>query len=347
MKTAALVVPKYLQGNNIFNEYSKDNRDDVFSSFIELKKEFTKYGVSLNTIDITSVDDAEIVLYYNMPSPQTRVADRCKSLLILAESEMIRKDNYAPILHENFSQIFTWHDDLVDGIKYHKLSYSHKFPFKIKREPKKKLCVLISANKKSRHHLELYSERVRAIKWFEENHPDDFDLYGVGWDCYRFDGPRLVRALNKLPALPKLVAKVCRQKFNSYKGVVADKKEIMSRYYFSICYENARDIPGYITEKLFDSFFAGCVPIYWGASNVLDYVPENCFIDKRRFTSYSELYKYISTIRESEFIDYLDNIDSYIASDRKHQFSDKYFAGKICSVTISQCKKNGFESAES
>jgi hypothetical protein len=42
---------------------------------------------------------------------------------------------------------------------------------------------------------------------------------------------------------------------------VDSKKNTLEKYKFSICYENARDIPGYITEKIFDCFFAGCVPI--------------------------------------------------------------------------------------
>ena len=347
MKSAALVVPKYLQGNNIFNADSKNNRDDIFSPFIQLKKEFAKYGVELNTSDITAVCNASLVLYYNMPRRKLTPCEWQKSFLILSESHVIRKDNYDFARHSEFNKVFTWHDGLVDGVKYHKLSYSHKFPSQVKRALRRKLCVLIAANKKSKHQLELYSERVRAIKWFEENHPDDFDLYGVGWNRYKFDGSRPVRALNKLPFLPEVVAKCCGQRFNSYKGVVSDKKEVMAQYYFSICYENAKDIPGYITEKLFDSFFAGCVPIYWGANNVLDYVPENCFVDKRKFASYSELYKYISTIRESEFVDYLDNIDSYIASNRKYQFSDKYFAEQICSVIISKCLENDVESVKS
>jgi hypothetical protein len=25
---------------------------------------------------------------------------------------------------------------------------------------------------------------VEAIKWFEKNHPEDFDFYGIGWDRY-------------------------------------------------------------------------------------------------------------------------------------------------------------------
>ena len=36
-------------------------------------------------------------------------------------------------------------------------------------------------------------------------------------------------------------------------------------------------VKGYITEKIFDSFFAGVVPIYWGAENITDYVPKSLY----------------------------------------------------------------------
>lgn len=35
-----------------------------------------------------------------------------------------------------------------------------------------------------------------------------------------------------------------------------------TKHYF--CFENVRDLPGYITEKIFDCFFAEYIPIYWG-----------------------------------------------------------------------------------
>jgi hypothetical protein len=50
-----------------------------------------------------------------------------------------------------------------------------------------------------------------------------------------------------------------------------------------------RDEPGWITEKIFDCMRADCVPVYWGASNVLDYVDPEAFVDRRRFASNSEL----------------------------------------------------------
>lgn len=98
---------------------------------------------------------------------------------------------------------------------------------------------------------------------------------------------------------------------------------------FSICYENAKNIPGYITEKIFDSFFAGCIPIYWGANNIDKYVPKECFIDKRDFPTYDELFKYISTMSGKTIGEYLESIEKYLRSDDSEQFTSTYFANTI------------------
>ena len=49
----------------------------------------------------------------------------------------------------------------------------------------------------------------------------------------------------------------------------------MQHYRFYICYENTEGVEDYITEKIFDCFAAGFVPIYWGASNIEKYIPKN------------------------------------------------------------------------
>jgi hypothetical protein len=45
-----------------------------------------------------------------------------------------------------------------------------------------------------------------------------------------------------------------------------DKNAYLSQFRFNICPENM-DAPGYVTEKLFDAFRAGCIPIYHGNRN--------------------------------------------------------------------------------
>jgi hypothetical protein len=45
-----------------------------------------------------------------------------------------------------------------------------------------------------------------------------------------------------------------------------NKYEFIKQYKFNICPENS-SAPGYVTEKIFQSIEAGCIPIYWGANN--------------------------------------------------------------------------------
>lgn len=45
-----------------------------------------------------------------------------------------------------------------------------------------------------------------------------------------------------------------------------DKISYLRDVQFSLCPENSNS-RGYVTEKLFDAFRAGCIPIYWGSDN--------------------------------------------------------------------------------
>ena len=48
---------------------------------------------------------------------------------------------------------------------------------------------------------------------------------------------------------------------------VEDKHKWLQNYKFNLCFENS-SYPGYLTEKLFDAYNAGCVPIYWGDTSL-------------------------------------------------------------------------------
>lgn len=342
MKKACLVVSDYLTENKIFE--ASLHRDNFVDRFVQLKKKLGLKGYELSTQDINSIDESEIVIYAsNLPKVLPKDEHIEKSFLILSESAFIRPDNYDTSNHAYFNKVFTWADDLVDGVKYIKLNYAHAFPEHIKKrvDHKKKLCVLIAGNKKPKPtldptllSLDLYNEREKAIRWFETNHLNDFDLYGVGWSKYRFTGPKLFRGLNKIPLLPELTQRLTGRHYPSYKGMVEHKKPIMEQYKFSICYENAKDIPGYITEKIFDSFFAGCVPVYWGANNVTDVIPKNTFIDKRDFTTYEDLYRFLTSLSDKEYLGYLQNIENFLNSAQALPFKSEGFVQTIVQNTV-------------
>ena len=55
-------------------------------------------------------------------------------------------------------------------------------------------------------------------------------------------------------------------------GTYLQKHQAARGYPFVVAMENT-EIPDYVTEKVYDALFAGAIPIYLGAPNILDYVP--------------------------------------------------------------------------
>ncbi len=307
--------------------------DGLLKPFNELYRFAQTRGVALDTLDM--VRDFKVIdafLFMDFPDMKHALVKRAFATgapryLILWESELIRPSNWKQKNHSLFRKIFTWNDVYVDDKKYFKINYAQVLPPSLNRDPNRqtRFCTMIVSNKKSRHPLELYSSRVEAIRWFERNHPGEFDLYGVGWDAYCFGGIKPLRALNRFRALQRLFAPT----FPSYRGTVQNKRQTLALYRFSICYENARDIPGYITEKIFDCFFAGCVPVYWGAPNITDHIPEDCFIDKRRFNSYEALYRYLKNMDPATYDAYLNNIGRFLRSSLATPFTIAHFTQTI------------------
>lgn len=48
---------------------------------------------------------------------------------------------------------------------------------------------------------------------------------------------------------------------------IENKNEWLKDYKFHICFENS-SYPGYLTEKLFDAYNTGTIPIYWGDTSL-------------------------------------------------------------------------------
>lgn len=69
----------------------------------------------------------------------------------------------------------------------------------------------------------------------------------------------------------------------------------MSQYKFVLAIENTVT-ESYVTEKLFYALDSGAVPIYFGAPNVLDFVPPHSIIDGTKFRSMEELASYVKAL---------------------------------------------------
>ena len=331
MKKACLFVHGPYQNNLIFDEKSKLNRDNCLEFFRELKSQLALVGFDLQTQDRHAPADSDLIVYNEVPNHPVEFPE--KSVALLYESELIRPQDWTDAALKQFRSVFTWHDEYVDNKKYFKFNFTHSGQVLFKTfSQKSKLCALIAGNKAVKHPLELYSKRMEAILWFERNHPEDFDLYGMGWDTYSFDSNFLNKVFKKLR-----LAALLKVKRPSYRGPVDSKLETLSQYKFSICYENARGIPGYITEKIFDSLAAGCVPVYWGAPNISQYVPKECCIDKEQFETYEDLYSFMTNMSEAVYQRYLNAIKAYLSSQQHQQF-ESHFNAQVVAQRIAHAE---------
>ncbi len=159
---------------------------------------------------------------------------------------------------------------------------------------------------------DLYSERLNAIRFFHKT--DGFDLFGKGWD----DTSRLNKSDREII-----------RKINPTE--VDDKLETLSNYRFSLCFENCV-FPGYITEKIFDSFFAGCIPVYYGAPDIAEFIPKETFVDFRDFRSLADLEGFLRSITENEYSAKLTSIREFLKSNQFKQFTESRFADQILSM---------------
>lgn len=325
MKKISFVVGKDYQNNRIFNLSDKHlNRDNCLYPYFLLKEEFKARGYELNTSDIVSPELADLVIYNEMPKPFPNNIDPSKSYLLLFETDLIRPDNWEKEKHKSFKKIFTWNDKIVDGKKYIKFNFPNEVKVTLPGiSGRDKLLTSISGNKTSSHPLELYSARLEAIKWFSKNCPKEFMYYGVGWE-YPFS-LKIQKGLRKL----KLLSLFPKNTSPSYGGRVDEKISVLKTFKFALCFENGRDIDGYITEKIFDCLFAGTIPVYWGANNIYSYIPEECLVDRRNFKSNEELYHYLKSMSDKEVIHRQEKIQSFLKSEQMIPFTDKYFATNI------------------
>lgn len=310
------------------------NRDNCLAPFIALKTELESRGWVCHTQDhyLSRGETPSDVLFLDVPKlPLKSVLgpwmSKVRAHLLIQECEVVLPRNWLESNHQSFISVFTWSPELIAmGGRYHETNFSQVLEPPGEGLPfvSRKLCTLIAGNKGSRHPLELYSKRVEAIRYFESTSPADFDLYGVGWDQV----PRsniFLKALNRFPPLSRFFA----SRFPSYRGKVVNKKRVLESYRFAICFENARDIPGYVTEKVFDCLMAGCVPIYWGAPDITDRIPQECFIDFRKFANYSELLAYLKSYDERMFRTFLESTRSFLASPAAHRYSASFFGKSI------------------
>ena len=174
---------------------------------------------------------------------------------------------------------------------------------------------------------DLYKERIAVIRWYEKYAPRDFSLYGLGWGK---PSPAFNRAGKLKRRVERLATQLIGYKpFPSYAGEIEDKSAVYRNTKFAYCYENVADLPDYISEKIFDCFFSGCVPVYWGSNTISERIPSDCFIDRRQFNSTHEVHRYLKSMDAQTYARFQKSIADFLTSPAAMAFDTTQYVSII------------------
>ncbi|MET0382721.1 MAG: glycosyltransferase family 10 [Burkholderiaceae bacterium] len=323
MRHATLVVNR-LRGNEPFRPGAGPNGGDFFLPWRQLRARFATAGVELNTRDLNADREVAFELHLNA---QRRV-DHPRSYAYLYEDPVVRPINGDRAALARYRRVFTSNEELIDEMHALRLDYPNDLaPRPVPGFGARDLfCVLIASNKAllHPHPRNLHHRRVEAIRFFERHAPDRFALFGHGWDIPPVApgvGGRLMKRLHEWKRRWKPGA----PPFPSFRGAIGRKAAVLDRARFSICYENSRGSPGYVSEKIFDCLTSGCVPVYIGTTHRAPPVPADCFIDGDAFDEPQAMLAFLDSVDAGRFDAYQGAIRRFLASPAALRFTNAHW----------------------
>lgn len=282
------------------------NRDDSLLPYHQVRELLQASGSTVHTADLMPSDKIlagcdyySLGVLRNFNKIKLRKDVRLRAFVIF-EPPVVDPKLYAalPELTESFEKVYIHNTDGdgyslkdVDTSKLVKLYWPQPRPTVIepywrKLDRMKKIVVINGNHIPKESFNELYSKRIEAMA--ELAPTGKIDLYGRGWDKW------WSRTSMWMPYWANR-----RTLMSIYRGPCESKYEILSQYSFSLCFENMK-MQGYVTEKIFDCFYAGTIPIYLGASDIDELIPRSAYIDCRQFQSLNILLQYIENLSNHE-----------------------------------------------
>lgn len=334
---------------------AKYGGSDILAPFRALRDDFEGRGIPVHTADLLEGESGaehNVYVSFGMQDRAARLSGRTDvtaSAYFAMECPIVEPSLYRGLteMERLFRRIYTWAPaeklepftgERIDSRRFFWPQARDEVDPDLWCRRDRDFLVMINSNKLPRlYDRELYTERVRAVEHFHRF--GEIDLYGPNWDkSPRRLGktwmPGFVRmALQRLSDLryrlwrpPEYAAAA-----EAHRGFAESKPETLSRYDFALCFENMV-LEGWITEKLFDCLFVGTVPVYWGAPDIEEWVPRDCFVDMREFADYAELRSHLRGLTATELERYREAGKSYLESDRFDPFRTSTFVDRLVGV---------------
>jgi len=345
----------FLGDRLFYDDVSRLNGDRQNAPYAHLRDTLRARGIDVRTADFLPAESSDTLkLYISLGNTENASrlfgrSDVVLSAFFAMECPIVEPRLYRalPQLARQFKRIFSWSDSDAlrrftrADLQLHHFRWPQSFddvhedPW---RRADRKFMVMINANKLPRvYWRELYTERMRAVEFFGRT--GEIDLYGKGWD-----GPSMRVGVTWVPWTVKRPWLELKRRWDRirpapllaaarrvYKGSAATKADVLGNYTFALCFENCI-LRGWITEKLFDCLFAGAVPIYWGAPEIAEVVPADCFIDMRSFRDYPALRRYLHSLTPRDLVGYRQRGRDFLRSSAYLPFGRAAFTNTFLRI---------------
>ena len=227
------------------------------------------------------------------------------------------------MLKENFDTIITYWDGLLNKDKVVFFPFVSRFDINNKYHKE-----MISKNRKydksigmilaNRDNDEKY--KINGIELSRLDHLrkklvcqlDNVTVHGKGWDV-----------------LKNTDIKINIENIEDRMFDEVNINEFYLRFNFALIVENC-DAKNYVSEKIYDAWIAGCIPIYYGNKGIID-LPENCYIriDNLKEIDFKKINELINKLSKEDIDEYYNNIHKNIES-----ILEKISPTKLCSKII-------------
>lgn len=350
-------VSHHFLNNALFNIHNaKLNGDNILAPYVYLQNWFADRGIKVYTADYLMRNEVcstkNIYISMGITNNYRRLAQRRD--VVLSAFFALECPIVEPSLYKELANVQRYFKRVFSSSDNESLMHFLRYPLRCKRfyipqsyesaheeiwcQEKRGFLVMINANKLPRVYWhELYTERMRAVEYFSST--GEIDLYGVGWN-----GPSYRVGKSIIPATIRRIQRYLVHQWHrvypdpllcaaqrAYRGPAISKAETLGKYTFALCFENII-LKGWITEKIFDCFFVGTIPIYWGAPDIQEYIPPECFIDMRNFKNYEELKNYLKSLTSEDVLRYKENARKYLESPQFRPFSKESFVELFCRI---------------
>ncbi|MDJ0510073.1 MAG: glycosyltransferase family 10 [Crocosphaera sp.] len=235
-----------------------------------------------------------------------------KTILMITEPRS--RDPYRGMYTKNFRNIFGGFMGINKEVdiaqdEFYFVPQSYGGILDIKEEPENFMAMIHQRYKKEYRDLPGDREREKAVKFFDQTLGYDFHTYGRVWH------------------------KTLPWENVGWKGTLPgsimgnEKISTLRNYKFVLCFENSRE-NGYISEKIFSSLFSGSIPIYFGAPDISDCIPKDCYIEFDG-QDYDALYKEIQSIDSQKCQEMRTCARQFLASSECEQFTSIGLAKRL------------------